>query len=150
MRCRGRQQSNGRQNCSSRRTQSAVDRTSGKRKDYGSRTDCKIAPPMTLEESMEITKIYGITKMLDPKEPLVDQAPVSQCTSYGYRAALSGGGMIPAPGEITLAHGGVLFFWMNFQSFPNRYWRCCVSRWKITRCGFPEPMEIMCFRQILF
>ena len=68
-----------------------------------------ILPPMTLEESMEITKIYSITKMLDPREPLVDRRPFRSVHHTATRAALSGGGMIPAPGEITLAHGGVLF-----------------------------------------
>ena len=68
-----------------------------------------ILPPLTLEESMEITKIYSIMGLLDEKEPLIQSRPFRSVHHTATRVALSGGGMIPTPGEITLAHGGVLF-----------------------------------------
>ena len=68
-----------------------------------------ILPPLTLEESMEITKIYSIMGLLDEKEPLIQSRPFRSVHHTATRAALAGGGMIPTPGEITLAHGGVLF-----------------------------------------
>ena len=68
-----------------------------------------ILPPLTLEESMEITKIYSIMGLLDEKEPLIQSRPFRSVHHTVTRAALAGGGMIPTPGEITLAHGGVLF-----------------------------------------
>ena len=65
-----------------------------------------ILPPLTLEESMEITKIYSIMGLLDEKEPLIQSRPFRSVHHTATRAALAGGGMIPTPGEITLAHGG--------------------------------------------
>lgn len=68
-----------------------------------------IFPPMTPEESMEITKIYSILGMVDPENPLVRQRPFRSVHHTATKAALVGGGAAPAPGEISLAHEGVLF-----------------------------------------
>lgn len=68
-----------------------------------------ILPPMTLEESMEVTKIYSIAGRVDREAPLIRQRPFRSAHHTSTRAALLGGGLIPAPGEISLAHGGVLF-----------------------------------------
>lgn len=68
-----------------------------------------ILPPLTREESMEITQIYSIMGMLDEEEPLIQSRPFRSVHHTATRAALAGGGMIPMPGEISLAHGGVLF-----------------------------------------
>lgn len=68
-----------------------------------------IFPPMTMEESMEITKIYSIMGMVDKESPLIRQRPFLSVHHTATKAALVGGGLIPSPGEISLAHGGVLF-----------------------------------------
>lgn len=68
-----------------------------------------ILPPMSLEESLEVTKIYSIMGMLDIEQPLIQRRPFREVHHTVTAAALVGGGMIPKPGEITLAHGGVLF-----------------------------------------
>ena len=68
-----------------------------------------ILPPMTMEESMEITKIYSIMGRIDAKAPLIQQRPFRNVHHTATRAALIGGGLIPTPGEISLAHRGVLF-----------------------------------------
>lgn len=68
-----------------------------------------IFPPMTMEESMEITKIYSIMDMVDKEAPLIRHRPFRSVHHTATKAALIGGGMIPSPGEISLAHGGVLF-----------------------------------------
>lgn len=68
-----------------------------------------IFPPMTMEESMEITKIYSIMGMLDTRRPLIRKRPFRSVHHTSTKAALVGGGLVPAPGEISLAHEGVLF-----------------------------------------
>ena len=68
-----------------------------------------ILPPLEREESMEITKIYSVMGLLDAKEPLIVRRPFRSVHHTATKAALIGGGMIPKPGEISLAHGGVLF-----------------------------------------
>ncbi len=68
-----------------------------------------ILPPMTLEEALQTTRIYSSVGMLPPKTGLMTTRPFRSphhTTSY---AALVGGGSIPRPGEISLAHNGVLF-----------------------------------------
>ena len=68
-----------------------------------------IFPPMTQEESMEITKIYSILGMVDSQRPLIRKRPFRSVHHTTTKTALVGGGLIPAPGEISLAHEGVLF-----------------------------------------
>ena len=68
-----------------------------------------ILPPMTLEEALETTRLYSAAGLLPPKTGLMTTRPFRSphhTTSY---AALVGGGSIPRPGEISLAHNGVLF-----------------------------------------
>lgn len=66
-----------------------------------------IFPPMTMEESMEITKVYSILGMLDSRKPLIRKRPFRSVHHSSTKAAMIGGGMVPVPGEISLAHGGV-------------------------------------------
>ncbi len=68
-----------------------------------------ILPPPSLEESMEITEIYSIMGKVDEKYPLITERPFRSVHHTTTKAALIGGGGIPMPGEISLAHGGVLF-----------------------------------------
>lgn len=68
-----------------------------------------ILPLPSLEESMEITKIYSVLGMVDKDFPLITGRPFRSVHHTVTKAALIGGGMIPTPGEISLAHGGVLF-----------------------------------------
>lgn len=68
-----------------------------------------IFPAMTLEESMEITKIYSILGKVDEEAPLIQKRPFRSVHHTVTKTALVGGGVIPTPGEISLAHGGVLF-----------------------------------------
>ena len=68
-----------------------------------------IFPPMTLEESMEVTKVYSILGLLDSERPLIQERPFRSVHHTSTKAALVGGGKVPVPGEISLAHEGVLF-----------------------------------------
>ena len=68
-----------------------------------------IMPSLTFEESLELTKIYSISGLLSSKRPLIKARPFRSPHHTSSSAALAGGGRIPGPGEVTLAHRGVLF-----------------------------------------
>lgn len=68
-----------------------------------------LLPPLTPEESLEVTKIYSIAGLLPPDSPLIKEPPFRSPHHTASEAALLGGGSPPQPGEITLAHRGVLF-----------------------------------------
>lgn len=68
-----------------------------------------ILPQMEFTESLEVTKIYSIGGMLPSDQPLITIRPFRNPHHTASSAALVGGGKIPKPGEISLAHRGVLF-----------------------------------------
>jgi len=68
-----------------------------------------ILPPMTLQEAMEATRIHSVAGVLDPGEPLLRRRPFRAPHHTVSDGGLVGGGGIPRPGEISLAHNGVLF-----------------------------------------
>lgn len=68
-----------------------------------------ILPEMTFEESIQTTNIYSISGMTDKNNPLITVRPFRSPHHTISSAGLAGGGTIPHPGEISLAHNGVLF-----------------------------------------
>lgn len=68
-----------------------------------------ILPDMTFEESLETTKLYSIAGFLKNRGGLVKTRPFRSPHHTVSPVALSGGGAIPRPGELSLAHNGVLF-----------------------------------------
>lgn len=71
------------------------------------RACCGIIPELSFEESLEVTAIYSVAGLL--KEPLISIPPFRSPHHTASHTSLVGGGSIPRPGEITLAHKGVLF-----------------------------------------
>src|SRR5512138_3674956 len=68
-----------------------------------------ILPTLSLEEALEVTRIYSVADMLPSDTPLIRQRPFRAPHHTISHAGLVGGGRIPRPGEISLAHRGVLF-----------------------------------------
>ncbi len=68
-----------------------------------------ILPPLTLEEALETTKIHSIVGLLAAGQALVTQRPFRSPHHTASDAGLLGGNINPTPGEISLAHNGVLF-----------------------------------------
>ena len=74
-----------------------------------------ILPPLSKEECLEISRIYSIAGLLPEEEPLMTRHPFRAPHHTASAIALAGGGRNPRPGEITLAHRGVLFL----DEFPE-------------------------------
>lgn len=70
---------------------------------------CTILPELQPEESLETTRIYSAVAQLEPGQPLMLRRPFRSPHHTISEAGLVGGGSIPQPGEISLAHHGILF-----------------------------------------
>jgi magnesium chelatase family protein len=68
-----------------------------------------ILPPLTLDEALETTKIHSVAGKIDSHVPLMTRRPFRSPHHTSSDIALVGGGTVPQPGEISLAHNGVLF-----------------------------------------
>jgi len=78
----------------------------------------ELLPTLTLAEALEVTKIYSVAGLLLANEPLITQRPFRSPHHTASGIALVGGGSFPKPGEITLAHRGVLFL-DELSEFPR-------------------------------
>jgi magnesium chelatase family protein len=68
-----------------------------------------ILPPMSIDEALEVTKIYSVADLLPADTPIILHRPFRSPHHTISYAGLVGGGAWPRPGEISLSHRGVLF-----------------------------------------
>jgi magnesium chelatase family protein len=74
-----------------------------------------ILPALDIDEALEVSRIYSVADLIDPAHPLVMRRPFRAPHHTTSMAGLIGGGSVPKPGEVTLAHRGVLFI----DEFPE-------------------------------
>lgn len=77
-----------------------------------------IMPPLTEKEAIEVTKIYSISGVLNAANPFIFERPFRSPHHSSSAIALVGGGQFPKPGEISLAHRGILFL-DELPEFPR-------------------------------
>lgn len=78
-----------------------------------------ILPDLSFDEALEVTKIYSIAGALNTQEPFIRERPFRNPHHTASYTSVIGGGAYPRPGEITLAHRGVLFL-DEFPEFDRR------------------------------
>jgi len=110
-----------------------------------------ILPPLSLHEALETTKIHSVAGKLASNSSLVAQRPFRSPHHTISDVALVGGGGIPQPGEISLAHNGVLFLdelpefkrtVLEVMRQPMEERRVCISRAKVS-IDFPASFMLI-------
>jgi len=111
-----------------------------------------ILPPLSLEEALEVTKVHSVAGELPPGRALVATRPFREPHHTASNAALVGGGSYPRPGELSLAHKGVLFLdelpefsrtTLETLRQPIESGAITISR-ALMRVSFPAEVLVVC------
>lgn len=97
-----------------------------------------ILPPLSLGESLETTKIHSVAGKLGKNTSLIAIRPFRSPHHTISQVAMVGGGASPQPGEISLAHNGVLF-WMNSLNSAGTCWKYSDNHLKTIESPFHGP-----------
>ncbi len=111
-----------------------------------------ILPDMTREESLEVSQIYSVMGLLTKERPLVTTRPFRSPHHTVSPAGLAGGGSNPKPGEISLAHNGILFLdeLPEFSKEALEIMRQPLEDGKVTisrvsgSCSYPSRFMLVC------
>jgi len=95
-----------------------LDGSPGGGKTLLSRAMVSILPPLNEQEALDLTKIYSVAGLLTADQPIVTRRPFRSPHHTTSSVAIIGGGSYPKPGEVSLAHRGVLFL-DEFPEFPR-------------------------------
>ena len=111
-----------------------------------------ILPDMTWEEALEVSQIYSVMGLLTAKEPLITRRPFRSPHHTISNPGLAGGGGNPRPGEISMAHKGVLFLdempefrkdTLDLMRQPLEDGKVTISRASGT-CSYPAEFMLVC------
>ena len=111
-----------------------------------------ILPDLTWKEALEVTEIYSILGLLTPEAPLITQRPFRSTHHTVSNVGLVGGGANPKPGEISMAHKGVLFLdelpefrrdTLDLMRQPLEDGTITISR-ALTTATFPAEFMLVC------
>ena len=86
-----------------------------------------ILPPLTLGESLQTTKIHSVAGKLEQESGLISKRPFRAPHHTISTVAMTGGGSFPQPGEISLAHNGVLFLDEQQNKYFNHSYRLIIN-----------------------